>query len=40
MKTKRDLEGGKVWQQYLKVTTLGKQRYYDEGNAGSGPEGR
>jgi hypothetical protein len=40
MKTKRDLGANKVWQQYLKVTTLGKQRYYDEGNAGPGPEGR
>lgn len=29
------------WKQYLKVTTVnGKQRYYDEGNAGAGPEAR
>jgi arylsulfatase A-like enzyme len=40
MKAKRDLGNNKVWQQYLKVTTVGKQRYYDEGNAGPGPEGR
>jgi arylsulfatase A-like enzyme len=31
--------GDKDWKQYLKVTTVnGKQRYYDEGNAGAAPE--
>jgi len=32
--------GTKVWQQYLKVSKVGANRYYDEGNAGTGPEER
>jgi arylsulfatase A-like enzyme len=38
METKADV-AGRVWRQYLKVSTVGKTRYYDEGNAGV-PEGR
>jgi arylsulfatase A-like enzyme len=30
--------GEKTWSQYLRVTELGKQRYYDEGNAGAPPK--
>jgi arylsulfatase A-like enzyme len=30
--------GDKTWRQYLKVSTVGDRRYYDEGNAGAGPE--
>jgi hypothetical protein len=37
MKAKRDL-GGRAWQQYLKVSTVEGRRYFDEGNAGAGPE--
>jgi arylsulfatase A-like enzyme len=33
--------GTRDWKQYLKVSTVnGKQRYYDEGNAGAAPEAR
>jgi arylsulfatase A-like enzyme len=38
MRAKREV-GTKVWQQYLKVSTVEGRRYYDEGNAGAGPEG-
>ncbi|MDB5319678.1 MAG: hypothetical protein JWN40_1309 [Phycisphaerales bacterium] len=31
---------GRAWQQYLKVSTVEGRRYYDEGNAGAGPEGK
>jgi len=34
----RALPEDKVWRQYLKVTTYGGRRYYDEGNAGAPPE--
>jgi arylsulfatase A-like enzyme len=39
MKAKRDVDG-RAWQQYLKVSTVEGRRYYDEGNAGAGPEGK
>ena len=38
MEAKRDLEDKKVWQQYLKVSKVGKQIYYDEGNVGAPPQ--
>ena len=38
MRAKRDV-GKKVWEQYLKVSTVEGRRYNDEGNAGAGPEG-
>jgi arylsulfatase A-like enzyme len=39
LKAEQKLEK-KTWRQYLKVSTVnGKQRYYDEGNAGDGPQG-
>jgi hypothetical protein len=34
LEAKRDVDG-KAWRQYLKVSTVGKQTYYDEGNAGA-----
>jgi hypothetical protein len=30
--------GTREWKQYLKVSRVGKQSYYDEGNQGEGPE--
>jgi hypothetical protein len=38
MQAKRDLGDNKAWQQYLKVSKVGKQTYYDEGNVGAEPE--
>jgi arylsulfatase A-like enzyme len=32
--------GGRTWQQYLKVSRVGTQTYYLEGNAGTPPAGR
>jgi arylsulfatase A-like enzyme len=39
MQAKRDVDG-RAWQQYLKVSTVDGRRYFDEGNAGAGPEGK
>lgn len=38
LQAKRDLGDNKSWQQYLKVSKVGKQTYYDEGNVGAPPE--
>jgi arylsulfatase A-like enzyme len=38
MRATRDV-GSKKWAQYLKVSTVDGRRYFDEGNAGAGPEG-
>jgi len=35
MEAKRDLGDNKAWQQYLKVSKVGKQAYFDEGNVGT-----
>ncbi len=34
LEARREVDG-KLWRQYLKVTTVGDARYYDEGNAGA-----
>lgn len=38
LEAKRDLGDNKSWQQYLKVSKVGKQTYYDEGNVGAPPK--